>query len=337
MVGMAGMRRIGLAGALVGAGCGDDGGGDTGGDSPGTTTNPVSGTMDGLTEPGSPSSGEDPTDTGPVSTGDGDPSTSASDPTSTGEPGECVQARLLWSEDFENGDYDRWTSNTYDAGWGGPCDDNALSMDQAMSGTSSNRSEITCAIDESHRGYGGLQFDGDDVVEAYTNTGSGIDAPYGVVNTYWSWLEVPYPFENGRWFSFFTVNNSCDWSDNVITLGLEDPSNRLTPAHIVNNGGTVEFVDGAPGFPLGQWVRTTIYINYVEGRMHLWQDGAEILDATFSRSDTDMCQWHWGMYASSDNTDVVLYEDDNSLWKLEEPWQDYAVEPWLGETVQACD
>jgi hypothetical protein len=99
----------------------------------------------------------------------------------------------------------------------------------------------------------------------------------------------------------------------------------------------VDFVDGAPGFPLGQWVRTTIYINYVEGRMHLWQDGVEILGATFSRGDTDMCQWHWGMYASSDNTDVVLYEDDLSLWKLEEPWTDFTVEPWLGETVQACE
>lgn len=289
----------------------------------------------GPTEGGMSTGSDDPTGPTPASTGAVDPSTSADD-TSTGEPGECVQARLLWFEDFEGGDYDRWTSNGYGADWGGPCDYNERSMDQAVSGGWSNRSEITCAIDESHRGYGGLQFDGDDVVEAYTNTGSGIDAPFGVVNTYWSWLEVPYPFENGRWFSFFTVNNSCDWSDQVITLGLEDPSNRLTPAHILTTGGTVEFVDGAPGFPLGQWVRTTIYVNYVEGRMHLWQDGVELLDATFSRGDTDMCQWHWGMYASSDNTDVVLYEDDLSLWKLEEPWVDFAVEPWLGQTVQAC-
>jgi hypothetical protein len=329
-------RTVGLGVALGLGGCGDDGASDGGG----STTAPSSvGTEDGIS-----TGSDDPTGPTPASTGAVDPSTSAADPStgsaddpSTGEPGECVQARLLWSEDFEGGDYDRWTSNSYGADWGGPCDYNERSMDQAVSGGWSNRSEITCAIDESHRGYGGLQFDGDDVVEAYTNTGSGIDAPFGVVNTYWSWLEVPYSFESGRWFSFFTVNNSCDWSDQVITLGLEDPSNRLTPAHILTTGGTVEFVDGAPGFPLGQWVRTTIYINYVEGRMHLWQDGVEILSATFSRGDTDMCQWHWGMYASSDNTDVVLYEDDLSLWKLEEPWTDFAVEPWFGETVQACE
>jgi hypothetical protein len=325
-------RVIGLATALGVAACGDDGAGDGGGSTGTTSTAASSADASG---PGTPSSGDDPT--GASSAATGDSSTSVADGTSTGEPGECVQARLLWFEDFENGDYDRWTSNTYDADWGGPCDYNELSMEHAVSGGWSNRSEITCAIEESHRGYGGVQFDGDDVVEAYTNTGSGIDAPFGVVNTYWSWLEVPYPFENGRWFSFFTVNNSCDWTDQVVTLGLEDPSNRLTPAHILSTGGTVEFVDGAPGFPLGQWVRTTIYMNYVEGRMHLWQDGVEILDATFSRGDTDMCQWHWGMYASGDNTDVVLYEDDNSLWKLEEPWPDFSVEPWLGETVIACE
>ncbi len=321
------MRMLGLAGVLALPGCGDDAASDDGNETPTTSTSAET------SSEGGDSTGDPP----PLSTGDDDPSTSSTSGSSSGEPGECVQARRLWSEDFEGGDDDRWTSNPYGADWGGPCDYNERSMVQAMSGSWSNRSEITCSIEESHRGYGGLQFDGDAVVEAYTNVGTGIDAPYGVVNTYWSWLEVPYPFENGRWFSFFTVNNSCDWSDDVITLGLEDPSNRLTPAHIVNTGGTVTFVDGAPGFPLGQWVRTTIYMNYVEGRMHLWQDGTEILDATFSRSDTDMCQWHWGMYASGDNTDVVLYEDDNSLWKLDAPWEDFAVEPWLGQTVQPCE
>lgn len=97
------------------------------------------------------------------------------------------------------------------------------------------------------------------------------------------------------------------------------------------------FAEGAPRFPLGQWVRTTIYVNYHEGRLHVWQDGTDLVDATFSRGDTDLCQWHWGMYASGDNDDVVLYEDDNSLWKLEEPWTDFTVEPWLGQTVLACD
>ena len=122
----------------------------------------------------------------------------------------------------------------------------------------------------------------------------------------------------------------------MITLGLEDTSNRLTPAHIQNTGGTVTWAQNPPAFPMGQWVRTTIYINYVEGVMVVWQDGQKVNESTFSRSDDDICQWHWGAYASGDNDDVVLYEDDNSIWKLNEPWTDFDTEPYFGVTQPVC-
>jgi hypothetical protein len=239
-------------------------------------------------------------------------------------------ATLLWFEDWElpGGGYSRWTSEDYGNDWnGGFCHANGYSEDTAVSPTHSHRSEITCTSTESHRGYGGLQFDGDTVLPAYTNSGVGIDAPYGVVNTFWSRLEVPYTFGGGRWFSFWTVNNSCDWTDDVVTLGLENDSNILTPAHIVNTGGTVDFDPGAPAFPVGAWARITIYINYHDGVMHVWQDGQSVCHGTFSRSTPVICQWHWGAYASGDNDDIVLYEDDNSIWKLNQPWADFGVEP----------
>ena len=254
-----------------------------------------------------------------------------------GDAGACVRARLLWSDDFETGDYSRWTSMTYGGAWGDDCQSNGFSTDHAVSGSSSHRSEIVCAYSASHRGYGGVQFDGDTVVPAYTNTGTGIDAPYGVVNTYWSWLETSYAFEAGRWFSFWTINTDCGWAEDVITLGLEDTSWRLTPAHILNTGGTVDFEAGAPAFPRGEWVRTTLYVNTADGVMHIWQNGQSLLHATFTRPSTDICQWHWGAYASGDNTDVVLYEDDNSIHRLEEPWVDFAIEPWLGQTIPVCE
>jgi hypothetical protein len=188
-----------------------------------------------------------------------------------------------------------------------------------------------------HRGYGGVQFDGDTPVPAYTNQGTGIDAPFGVVNTYHSFLETSTVFENGTWFSFWTINDACDWSSNVLTLGLEDSSNRLAAAHYqANGGGERTYLNGPPGFPLGRWVRTTIYVNYYDEVMHVWQDGVEMSHVTFDRTQNTICQWHWGAYASGDNDDVALYEDDNSIWKLEERWTDLSVEPFFGGTVAAC-
>jgi len=49
-----------------------------------------------------------------------------------------------------------------------------------------------------------------------------------------------------------------------------------------------------------------------------------------------ICQWHWGMYASLTNDNIVLYEDDNGIWKLQEAWTDFKREPWLGNTVPVC-
>jgi hypothetical protein len=262
------------------------------------------------------------------------------DPAGDGD-GACFRATRLWFEDFEAGDYARWTGDSYGGDWGNHCQSNGFSSELARSGTYSHRSEITCAYpDENnvHRGYGGLQFSGDEVLPAYTNSGTGTDAPYGLVNTYWSHLETSTTFEDGTWFSFWTVNSACDWSDPVMTLGLEDPSNRLAAAHHWHgDGGTRTFTDGAPGFPLGQWVRTTIYINYHDDVMHVWQDGQHISEVTFDRSASTICHWHWGAYASGDNDDIVLHEDDISVWKLEEPWTDFTVEPHFDEAVSVCD
>ena len=244
----------------------------------------------------------------------------------------------MWSEDFESRNYSAWTSEDYGNDWkDGFCHGNTFSSDHAVSGEYSHRSEITCPSEESHRGYGGVQFEGDSVLPEYTNIGTGTEAPYGVVNTFWSWLSVPYQFGSGKWLSLWTANNDCGWQDRVITLGFENSSNVLTPGHILNSGGSVNFASSPPAFPNQVWVRTTVHINYHTGQMHVWQDGEKVLDATFSREDTDICQWHWGAYASGDNDDIVLYEDDLSIWKLNEPWEDFNDEPYFGVATPVCD
>jgi hypothetical protein len=253
----------------------------------------------------------------------------------SGPAGDCP-GTLLWSDGFESGDYQNWTSQTYGNDWGDDCQSNGISMERARSGTYSNRSEIVCqyTADVVHRGYGGLQFDGDQLVEAYTNTGTGTDAPFGVVTTFHRWLESGSVFDD-KWLSIWTVNGSCDYTDRPLTLSIEDASDRLKAAHYwAADGdaeGSFEYVPDAPSFPRGQWVRVTLYINYYEGVLHIWQDGAEVAHVTFHRSGNTMCQWHWGVYASSINDDIVMFEDDLSIHKLNQAWTDFSTEPWLAE------
>ena len=342
--------RTGLALAMLLAACtGNSGDGDggngaaggeqaTGGSGDGGTGGAGTGTA-GATTDGSSGAATGGAATGGAATG-GTSTGGAGNGGAAG--GSCVAAQLLWFEDFETGDYSRWTSNTYDGTWMdgvSDCEANGFTTTEAVSPTHSHRSEITCAFTESHRGYGGLQFDGDDVVPAYTNAGTGIDAPYGVVNTFYSRLETPHVYGGGEvtWFSFWTVNHSCDWSEEVLTLGLEDPSHRLAAAHYQAGGGTRTYTPDTPGFPFYEWVRITIYVNYYDGVMHVWQNGQDQSHVTFVRSANTICQWHWGAYASADNYDVVLYEDDNYIYKLEEPWTDFSREPYLGVDVPLCD
>jgi hypothetical protein len=253
-------------------------------------------------------------------------------------PGDCFDATMLWFEDFETGDYSRWTSNGYGDEWGDDCQNNGLSTETSVSGETSQRSEIVCpyTADDVHRGYGGLQFSGDEVESSFTNSGTGTDAPDGIVNTMWLRIDSPTVFENGTWIDLWTVNAACDWSDAVLTLGIEDPSDRLAAAHY-QNGGSRTFEPNAPGIPRGQWFRVTIYFNYHTGQMHVWQDGESISHVTFSRPIRTVCHWHWGLYASADNDDVVMFEDDKSIWKLNEPWDDFSVEPYFGEEIATCN
>lgn len=251
----------------------------------------------------------------------------------------CVRATELWREDFETGDYRRWSGRSYFDGWGDRCQGNALSTEHPRSGLYAQRSEIVCASsspDGVHRGYGGLQFSGTEVQPEYTNMGTGLDAPDGIVTTFWTWLEAGYPFGGGRWVSLFTINPTCDYTQRVVTLGIDNADGVLRAAHYWPEG-TMTIEPGAPAFPTGRWVRLTVYMNLYTGDMHVWQDGRSISHVSgITRASRFMCQWHWGLYASGDNTDVVMYEDDKIVWRMDQPWTDWSREPWLGETQAVC-
>ncbi len=290
----------------------------------------IGGTADDASNPDAPdaSSPMDPPDAGP-----------GPSPGCVGAGCECIRASEMWTEDFERGDYARWTGGGYGDPWGDGCQGNALSFQHPHGGAVSQRSEIVCASsspDGVHRGYGGLQWSGDTRLPDYTNRGVGMDAPHGIVTTFWTWLESGYAFGDGRWVSLFTINPTCDYTQRVVTVGLDRSDWVVRAAHYWPEGALTLAPD-APAFPRGQWVRMTVYVNLNDGAMHVWQDGRSVEHVSgIVRESHALCQWHWGLYASGDNTDVVLYEDDKSVWKLEEAWTDFSREPWLGATQAVC-
>lgn len=248
-------------------------------------------------------------------------------PIDAGPTGSCQQATLLWSDDFETGDFSRWTGNNYD-GDSSACNTAAISTEQSVSSNRSAKGCITCAKSTSHRPYGGVQFSGDTVLENFTNSGEGILAPHGVVNTFWGWLDTPTTFGPGLWLSNFTVSGACNWGEEVITLGIASASRLYESAHTYpGNGGSVTFAPNPPTFPLRRWARTTIYINYYQSVMRVWLDGRKVFDVTFTRPSLDICHFHWGAYSSGNNSDITFYEDDFSIWKLTAPLVDTNAEP----------
>ena len=245
----------------------------------------------------------------------------------------CVNATRLWFEDFEAGDYSRWTGGSYCDGCPFTCAATALSTAQAHGPAHSQRSEVTCSTGITpHNANGGLQFNGDAVLPTYTNTGAGIDAPNGLVITWWTNLDSDTVFQDGSILTLFTAEDTCDWSTQVFTVGLEDASGDIDAAGF----DTRQDVAGSPSLPRHEWVRLTIYLNYHTGVFHIWQNGEIVEHGTFSRPNNTICQWHWGIYASGDNDNIVLFEDDFEMWKLNEDWTDSTNEPYLGHGVDVC-
>jgi hypothetical protein len=252
-------------------------------------------------------------------------------------PLDCVGADLVFAEDFESGGPRAFTGMTYDDAWGDGCQSTATRGGLAHGGSFAQRSEIVCASSEDvHRGYGGLQFEGDRVASAYTNTGVGLVAPSGVVSTHWVHLRAGAPFRDGRWLTVLSLEPSCDYTSRALTVGLDRADGLLHAAHFWPEGS--ERVEpGAVPMPYEQWVRLTFYLDLDDGVLHVWQDGRSTLHVTgIVRVPTSYCQWHWGLYASGDNTDVVLHEDDFALHRLHAPWTEWSREPWLGGSVARC-
>lgn len=280
-------------------------------------TEPTSQTGDGQTNPDPTSSTEDVTD----------PATST-DSTTPDAASRCESA-LLFTEDFESGSLAQWTTTSLSRT---ACQQTVLSSARAAEGSGALRSEITCAAGSdagtmAHQHFGALQFSGDTLVPQVSNDGQGIDAPDGVAITFHAWVDDVEILGNGRWLSFLLLSGSCNWSDEVFSLSIDDTSYRLALSHTDVGGGSRSYAPNAPAVPSRQWVRVTAYVNYHEQVIQVWQDGEPVVRADFVRPGQTLCHIRVGAFASENNDALEVFLDEVQVWRLNEPVTDLSREP----------
>lgn len=247
----------------------------------------------------------------------------AGPPVDAGEP--TLDCTLAWSSGFESSFPGEWLD--YDNGSWSP--DGTLPsgrvsawtiIDSAdgpvFAGDHSYRGWITGAAGESHRAY--------PVVHT--------DIPTPVVNTFMVYLEADYDsMGSSEWIHFGTWGNGHPDQWALHTMSVRD--RHLEFAHVDPFAGEYIGPTPRPDFPLGRWVRLTVYMHYRDGNgeVWVWEDGEAMLRADIpdlsAHPGRNLQRAHWGMYASAETNQGVQYNDEIRVWTLPAPLTDMTAEP----------
>lgn len=172
------------------------------------------------------------------------------------------------------------------------------------------------------------------VRRAYPLLNTNIPTP--MVNTFMVYLDVDYNVMTtyNDWISIATYTNHPDiinWPD-IHSISIVN--RRLELGHMESPGFSGQYVGPAPQpeFPTRRWVRITTYIQYESsgrGRVDVWQDGVRVLTGIqqSTTNGTTMTAGHWGLYTNDATWQAHLYNDDISIWSLNQPLTDFVREP----------
>lgn len=271
----------------------------------------------------------DSTDVATADAGDGAVTSdvTSESPDAEAPPPACVNApgTLLFYEDYESGELSRWTS---DGNVGqGACQNTFVGNERAFGGGFALDSTLTCAPGNDAEHYLALQFDGDDVLSAFRQNGSGIDAPFGVVISFDVWAELGFTPGTDRWLSLALLSGTCDWSDTVLSVATLGAGAPLGVAHGDANGGTEYDYSGAPVAARSEWSHVTVYVNYYEQVLSVWQDGILASRAEFERPGNTLCHIWLGAAFGANSVDSRVYQDNVTIWRLSAPLSDADSEP----------
>jgi hypothetical protein len=155
-----------------------------------------------------------------------------------------------------------------------------------------------------------------------------------LVNTFMVYLDADYgQMSSAEWIHVGTWGNEEGNSGTWYLHTMSVLDGRLHTPHTSPFGG--EYIGPSPqaDFPVGQWVRLTVYLHYEgsAGFIQVWQDGVPVLRANVARladfPGTRLTRAHWGMYAHPDVSDAIQYNDDIGIWQLDAPLTDFDTEP----------
>jgi hypothetical protein len=242
---------------------------------------------------------------------------------------ECGNATgdLLFGEDYELGDFSRWT---FDGNVGqDTCQTTEVNDARVWEGELSLSSTLTCAPEDQDEHYAALQFAGDMVLSQFDNSDEGIDAPNGVVVSFELWTELGFGGGAEEWVSFLLLSGTCDWSDTVLSVASTGSGDTLGISHGDVNGGSELVNGGAPPLADGEWTRVTVYVNYYEQVLSVWQDGVFVTRANFVRPGNTLCHVWFGAAFGPAAVDSQVFEDNFRIWRLDAPLTDPDSEPCL--------
>ena len=242
---------------------------------------------------------------------------------------------LAWSSGFETGFPGEWLD--YDIG--------AYSADGTMpSGRVSAWTIVDDASGEpvyngghSYRGW--IEGSASGNHRAYPVLHTNVRTP--LANTFMVYLDADYSqMSSSEWIHFGTWGNEDNQGGGTWALHTMSVRDRqLHVAHMSPSGGEYIGPSPRPDFPVGRWVRLTVYLHYegTDGFVQVWQDGVPMLRAQVSRlgdnPGTNLTRAHWGMYAHPDVSQGIQYNDDIGIWALDAPLSDFETEPdcYLGD------
>lgn len=228
---------------------------------------------------------------------------------------------LVWESGFENGfpgEWHKYNNGSYSKNGNMPAGRKSAwtivdrsSGEPVRSGNHAYKAWINGRANENHRAYPILH----------------VNFPTPLVNTFWVYQEVDFDaLDPTDWIQFGTWGNNPNWA--VHTMSIRN--RRLSMAHLNPFHGTYVGPQPRKNFPLGRWVRMTVYLHYKgnSGDIHVWQDGVKVMEGRYTkRSGTNLMRAHWGLYADPEITRATQYNDDISLWSLSRPLRDLQNEP----------